>query len=103
MANGKKNVLILFGGDSPEHEVAVITGLQVIENIDREKYQPLPVYLDKNNQFFYLPNLQSRGEFLKTKRIKVSLNNFGHGPVLVRNNFFRTKIFVDAACSIGAD
>ncbi|HNZ27949.1 MAG TPA: D-alanine--D-alanine ligase A, partial [Spirochaetota bacterium] len=34
----KKNIGIVFGGVSVEHEVSIITGLQIYENIDKEKY-----------------------------------------------------------------
>ena len=44
----KKKVAVIFGGRSVEHEVSVITGLQVIENIDEEKYEALPVYISKD-------------------------------------------------------
>ena len=30
-----KKVLVLMGGDSPEHEVSILSGLCVLENIDR--------------------------------------------------------------------
>ena len=39
----KKKVVILFGGVSAEHEVSIITGIQVATKIDREKYEPLVV------------------------------------------------------------
>lgn len=48
----KKKVGIVFGGRSVEHEVSVITGLQVIENIDREKYDIVPIYIDKEGKWF---------------------------------------------------
>lgn len=48
----KKKVAIVFGGRSVEHEVSVITGIQIIENIDRDKYEPIPIYIDKNGKWF---------------------------------------------------
>ena len=33
-----------FGGQSVEHEVSVITGMQVIENIDKSKYDSANLY-----------------------------------------------------------
>jgi D-alanine-D-alanine ligase len=45
-------VAVMFGGKSPEHEVSVITGLQVLENIDREKYDAIPVYVAKDGRLF---------------------------------------------------
>lgn len=43
----KKTVLILFGGRSVEHEVSIITACQLLSKIDRSKYNPIPVYIDK--------------------------------------------------------
>ncbi|MCF6462496.1 D-alanine--D-alanine ligase family protein [Clostridium sp. Cult1] len=48
----KKKVAIIFGGRSVEHEVSVITGLQVIENIDKNKYDVIPIYIDKEGKWF---------------------------------------------------
>lgn len=36
----KKNVLIIFGGKSGEHEVSVRSALSIQEHIDRSKYEP---------------------------------------------------------------
>lgn len=47
------NVAVVFGGKSVEHEVSVITGTQFMENIDRSKYNPIPVYVSKDNEFYY--------------------------------------------------
>lgn len=46
------NVAVVFGGRSVEHEVSVITGLQVIENLDRENFNPIPIYISKDGRFF---------------------------------------------------
>lgn len=43
---------ILFGGSSNEHEVSVVSASSIIKNIDKEKYEVIPIYLDKNDNFF---------------------------------------------------
>lgn len=48
----KKRVAVIFGGRSVEHEVSVITGLQVMENIDKDKYHVIPIYIDKEGKWF---------------------------------------------------
>lgn len=48
----KRRVAVIFGGKSPEHEVSVITGLQVLENIDKDKYDVLPIYVAKDGRWF---------------------------------------------------
>lgn len=48
----KTKVAILFGGKSTEHEISIITGLQVFNNIDKEKFEPIAVYITKEGQWF---------------------------------------------------
>ena len=48
----KKRVAVIFGGVSPEHEVSVITGLQALENLDKEKFIGIPIYVSKNGELF---------------------------------------------------
>jgi len=43
----KIKLAVLFGGKSVEHEVSVISALQAIENLDRGKYQIVPVFISK--------------------------------------------------------
>lgn len=42
-----KTIGVLFGGKSVEHEVSVITGIQVMENLDPE-YSVVPIYVKKD-------------------------------------------------------
>src|ERR1035437_3433382 len=48
----KKRVAVIFGGISPEHEVSVITGLQALENLDKEKFLGIPIYVSKDGELF---------------------------------------------------
>lgn len=43
---------ILFGGSSNEHEVSIVSASSIIKNIDKEKYEVVPIYLDKKNNFY---------------------------------------------------
>jgi D-alanine-D-alanine ligase len=43
----KKTLAVLFGGISPEHDVSVITGVQLMKHVDLDKYNLLPIYIDK--------------------------------------------------------
>lgn len=48
----KTKVAVLFGGRSVEHEVSIISGLQAFAALDRNKYDPIPVYITKDNRFY---------------------------------------------------
>ena len=43
---------ILFGSSSNEHEVSVVSASSIIKNIDHEKYEVIPIYLGKKNNFY---------------------------------------------------
>lgn len=49
----KINLAVLFGGKSVEHEISIISALQAIGNMDYKKYEVFPVYITKNNEFYY--------------------------------------------------
>ena len=49
----KLNVAVVFGGKSTEHDISIISALQAIENINKEKYNIIPIYIDKIGDFYY--------------------------------------------------
>lgn len=48
----KINLAVLFGGRSVEHEVSVISAVQAMASIDKEKYNIVPVYMTKKSEFY---------------------------------------------------
>lgn len=48
-----KKIGIIYGGKSVEHEVSIITGLQAYENLDKSKYIPELIYIDKDGDWFF--------------------------------------------------
>lgn len=48
----KLKLAVLFGGKSVEHEISIISALQAIHSLDKEKYDILPIYITKNNDFY---------------------------------------------------
>ncbi len=47
----KKNVCIVFGGISSEHEVSKMSAKTVLENTDREKFNVYPVFITKDGRW----------------------------------------------------
>ncbi len=43
---------VLFGGKSVEHEVSIISALQACNSLNRDKYDVIPIYMTKTNQFY---------------------------------------------------
>lgn len=48
----KIKVGVMFGGESVEHEISIITAAQAIAAINRDKYDVYPIYISKNRQFY---------------------------------------------------
>lgn len=47
-----KKVGVVFGGVTCEHDVSIITGLQLIENVDKNKYEIIPIYIHSNGEWY---------------------------------------------------
>ncbi|AIF50901.1 D-alanine--D-alanine ligase [Pelosinus sp. UFO1] len=52
----KKNIAILFGGNSTEHEVSLQSAKNVIGAIDKEKYEITLIGIDKDGQWYLCDN-----------------------------------------------
>ncbi len=48
----KVKVGVIFGGESVEHEVSVISGIQAYRNINTEKYEPIAIYISKKGEMY---------------------------------------------------
>ena len=48
----KKNICVIFGGKSTEHEISVLTACQVIKALNEQKYNVVPVYIDQKGKWF---------------------------------------------------
>ena len=48
----KINIGVIFGGKSVEHEISIITAIQAMDNIDKEKYEIIPIYISKDLQWY---------------------------------------------------
>ena len=42
------NIGVIFGGNSLEHELSILTAVQAMDNIDKERYEVVPIYIAKD-------------------------------------------------------
>lgn len=47
-----KKLGVIFGGMSTEDKVSCISGASVIKNLNKEKYEVFPIFIDKNGNWF---------------------------------------------------
>lgn len=63
---------VIFGGMSTENEVSCVSGVSVIKNLNKEKYDIYPIYIDKNGEWFEVLNIEENeknGEELEDKNL----------------------------------
>lgn len=70
----KTNIGVFFGGNSVEHEVSIISGIQAMQNIDTNLYSFTPIYIAKSGKMY-------TGEKL------TDINNFKDIPALLKESY----------------
>ncbi|MDO5569734.1 MAG: D-alanine--D-alanine ligase family protein [bacterium] len=88
---------VIFGGKSVEHEISVITAVQVMANLNTDKYDIIPIYITKDLQWYtgaMLKDIQSYKDFDLIKRYaaKVNMVNKDGRYILQKTRFFKLEI-----------
>lgn len=85
----KTNIAVFFGCRSVEHEVSIISAVQAMAAINREKYDITPVYVDKDGSMYTGENLLKIENFkdLDTLRKQAKCVTFirNEGAVFMRH------------------
>lgn len=59
----KIKLAIIFGGMSTEHDVSIVSGISVIKNLNTDKYEIFPTYIDEyGNWYKYNENIENIGK-----------------------------------------
>lgn len=45
-------VAVIFGGMSTEHDVSIVSGISIIKNLNQNKYEIYPIYIDENGDWY---------------------------------------------------
>lgn len=63
-----KNIYLLYGGKSAEHEISILTAKSIVNNLDRNRYKIFLIYVDKLGRWNYLgenfKNIDCEKEFV---------------------------------------
>ena len=62
-----RKVAVFFGGKSCENEISVLTGVFVLNLLDREKYAPVPVYVHTDGGIYTSPKMTDLQVFREKK------------------------------------
>lgn len=94
------NLAVVFGGESCEHDISVITGLQLISKINKYIYNVIPIYIDKNGIWLTGKNIMDIDNYPDNlgKTTRVGLMG-GNGTLYTIKNK-KAKKFVDIDVAI---
>lgn len=86
-----KKLCVIFGGSSCEHDVSVITGMQLAKNIsDVEK-----IYYSKDNKFFLATKIDDVSQFSSGSKLGLKEIVFHNGAVYSKSLVFKKLFDVD--------
>lgn len=54
---------LIFGGMSTENEVSVVSANSILKNLDKEKYNVFPIYIDKDGKWYQYTEEESSRKF----------------------------------------
>jgi D-alanine-D-alanine ligase len=63
----KRRVAIVFGGNSVEHEISILSMIQASHAIDRDRYEVVPIYITKDGEFWVGPGFDDLETFKKQR------------------------------------
>lgn len=103
----KIKIGVFFGGSSVEHDISIITAVQAMEHINKDKYEVIPVYIDKERNFYtghILKDFETYKDFKSCRKYlkKVTLVKDGDEFALVayKSLFKSTVATIDVAFPI---
>ena len=63
-----RKVAVFFGGKSCENEISVLTGIFILNLLDRERFSPFPIYIHTDGGTYTSPDMTNLNVF-KEKRV----------------------------------
>lgn len=93
----KQTIAVLFGGQSSEHVVSCMSAVNIIEQIDKEKYRILLIGITKEGRWLLVPSIEEvrSGDWEKGQEEAVLSPDATKKCVIVNRNNQREEIKVD--------
>ncbi len=88
---------VIFGGESVEHEVSIISAIQAMNKLDQEKYEVIPIYITKNREWYTGDMLRDIEVYqdlslIKKYAVNVVLYYKNGSYVLQKKSFFKSIV-----------
>lgn len=82
------NVGIFFGGPSVEHSISIASAKSIVNNIDRERFMPIPIAITKDKHFYLqdenIDNWNIKGEYPSEEVVGgIPITLVSHGGIML--------------------
>ncbi len=92
-----QNIMVLYGGKSVEHDISVLTAIQVMQNLNKNKYKIIPVYQTPECEFIIVNDYFNPKTYIGDIKKYRSVNFiFGEGAIVV-GKILKKHIKIDCA------
>lgn len=95
----KIKVGVIFGGETVEHEVSIISALQAMNKMDQEKYEIIPIYMTKDREWYTGDMLKDIESYQDLNLIKKYAKNvvlfFKKGSFILQSKGFFKRTITD--------
>ncbi|MDD4808536.1 MAG: D-alanine--D-alanine ligase [Bacilli bacterium] len=93
----KIKVGVIFGGQTVEHEVSIISAVQAMHSFNLNKYEVIPIYISKDKEMYtgkQLKNIESYQDLKKLKKKIKPIIFYKHKDnfIICSNHHFKRKI-----------
>ena len=86
-----RKVAVLFGGSSCENEISILTGVFVLNILDRERYEVFPIYIHTDGGMYTSPKMTDLNVF-REKKYGSFTRIFFEGGVMYAMNAKKGKV-----------
>lgn len=70
----KQRLGVIYGGKSSEHEVSIHTALSVMNAVNKEQYEVIPIYINMEGQWIQGPLVNEMMESIEELRLEAGVN-----------------------------
>ncbi len=78
---------VICGGMSTENEVSCVSAESVIANLDKNKYEIYPIFIDKDGKWYTIANIEKNEKFGTKNKWKTTNGKYSRIFKNIRCNF----------------
>lgn len=88
-----KKLCVIFGGQSSEHDISIITGMQLAKNLKAKEIEK--IYLGLDNKFYLATKVEDLSFFQDKQKIKLKEIIISNNAVYSKNMFLKKLFDID--------